>query len=153
MTLPEEEESPKACIFPFMFQGVSYDHCAWSGNGSVYHCSTKNDKDGNMVKKGNCGPSCPLPEGEERCKTDKDEKCIFPFRFNNETYESCTWAYSNTAWCSTQVDSSGVHIGGTKGTCKKSGCRIPPRPEGGEQKELPKKEFYDVLKDIFFKDF
>ena len=81
----------------------------------------------------------------------KSEPCIFPFRFNNITYHSCTWAYSDTAWCSTQVDSSGVHIGGSKGRCD-NGCMVPPKAIDEQQMELPTKELYNVLEDIFFND-
>ena len=86
------------------------------------------------------------------CRTVADDPCIFPFKFNNVTYSNCTWDYSNTAWCSTSVDVHGIHIGGSKGTCG-TGCRIPARPtKRVPMPVLPMKEFFDVLKDIFYKD-
>ena len=120
LTLPRRGEPPKACRFPFVAGGTTYSHCSWSGNGQVHWCPTEIDQNGTAVHRGNCGPRCPLPQSngkEERCMTDKREPCLFPFIFNNVTYSSCTWDYSNTPWCSTRVDSSGVHIGGAKGTC------------------------------------
>jgi len=43
--------------------------------------------------------------------------CIFPFTFNGVTYVSCAeWVYGGEfqgqKWCSTKVDSSGVHVNG-----------------------------------------
>ena len=151
LTLPDKEDYRKFCIIPFIFEGIEYKNCIKYEEGQSHWCSTENNENGTTIKRGYCGTSCPLPDGEERCMTDKNDKCIFPFKFNNLTFHSCTWAYSNTAWCSTQVDSSGVHIGGSKGTCG-NGCRIPPRPDDAEQKELPWKEFYNVLKDIYYQD-
>ena len=150
MALPDEEDPSKLCIFPLVKNGVEYNHCLKSGKGQSHWCFTEISQN-KTIKRGNCGPTCPLPDGEERCITDKNKPCIFPFKFNNMTFNSCTWAYSNTVWCSTQVDSLGIHVGGSKGTCG-SGCRIPPRPDVMEQKELPIKEFHDVLKDIFLGD-
>ena len=77
------------------------------------------------------------------------QPCVSSFQFNQKTYNSCTWEYSNTAWCSTQVDSSGVHVGGTKAIC---GCKNTPRVESEKPKELIYKAYEDVLKDIIVED-
>ena len=57
--------------------------------------------------------------------------CIFPFTARGVTYESCTWDLSHLTeskpWCSTKVDSNGVHVRGNVGTCETSNCPIPPR--------------------------
>ena len=95
--------------------------------------------------------SCPLIPEEKKCLTESNEKCIFPFTFNNVTYCECTWDYSNTPWCSTEVDSLGVHVGGSKGICS-SGCRIKQKSKNEKPKKLPNNEYNDVLKDIFFKE-
>jgi len=48
---------------------------------------------------------------------DTGSACIFPFTFNSVTYVSCAeWVYGGEfqgqKWCSTKVDSSGVHVNG-----------------------------------------
>merc|ERR1712232_894120 len=45
------------------------------------------------------------------------QTCVFPFTFNGVTHSSCAdWIYggqpAGTTWCSTQVDSAGVHVNG-----------------------------------------
>ena len=150
VTLPGEGPS-KPCAFPFIHEGVTYNQCAWDENNSVYWCSTKNNDEGESISGGNCGSGCPIPE-DDKCMTESDEQCVFPFIFNNVTYYECTWDYSNTAWCSTKVDPSGVHVGGSKGKCG-SGCRVKAKYQGEKPKHLsPRKVLYDVLKDILFKD-
>ena len=48
---------------------------------------------------------------------DTGSPCIFPFTFSGVTYVSCAaWVYGGqpegTQWCSTKVDSNGVHVNG-----------------------------------------
>ena len=54
--------------------------------------------------------------------------CIFPFKFNGRTFNECTWD-EDGAWCSTQVDKNGNHVGGQGkwGLCGQE-CPIPPKP-------------------------
>ena len=49
----------------------------------------------------------------------KSEKCIFPFIFRGVTYYKCTNKYDpyNKYWCSTNVNSQGIHIQGYWGYC------------------------------------
>ena len=56
-----------------------------------------------------------------RCVTvsgpDTGSACVFPFTFNSVTYVSCAeWVYGGInqgeKWCSTKVDTSGVHVNG-----------------------------------------
>ena len=46
-------------------------------------------------------------------------KCVFPFIFGKTTYNKCKYDSEYGYWCSTKVDSSGIHIGsqGNWGTC------------------------------------
>ena len=74
---------------------------------------------------------------------DSNEVCKFPFRYDGNTYYSCTTA-GNTfdqrdPWCSTKVDSTGKHVGGQGkwGWCRHS-CGVPlktPFDRNGESKE------------------
>ena len=41
------------------------------------------------------------------CRTDKKERCIFPFIFHGITFNSCTQAESDRYWCATEVRASG----------------------------------------------
>ena len=52
------------------------------------------------------------------CETTTGQTCVFPFTHQGVTHTSCTFqgGYS-AAWCSTQTDSSGVHIIGNYGDC------------------------------------
>ena len=57
--------------------------------------------------------------------------CIFPFMYNGITYTTC--ALENDGyWCSTKVDSNGVHIGnqGNWGTCGSDCNPGSPRNQG-----------------------
>ena len=50
---------------------------------------------------------------------DPNKPCIFPFKFRNVTYNTCTTsgneAGNTKAWCSTKVDNLGKHIGNGQG--------------------------------------
>ena len=61
--------------------------------------------------------------------------CIFPFVYNGITYTTC--ALENDGyWCSTKVDSNGVHIGnqGNWGTCASDCNPGSPRNQGSKSK-------------------
>ena len=69
-------------------------------------------------------------EEENACLTsadseDPEKECIFPFTFNNFTYNGCpTDPVDETKrWCSTKTDENGIHITGntTWGYCT-PGC-------------------------------
>merc|ERR1719228_378111 len=49
-----------------------------------------------------------------RCLSSNGKVCRFPFKFRNKAYASCTTDFDpdNRAWCSTKVDSNGVHVPG-----------------------------------------
>ena len=52
------------------------------------------------------------------CQTTTGQTCVFPFTHQGVTHTLCKFqgGYS-AAWCSTQTDSSGVHIIGNYGFC------------------------------------
>jgi len=78
-----------------------------------------------------------LSDSEKICVTVSGASpglpCIFPFRFNGAVHYECTWDQAHLtehlAWCSTQVDETGHHIGGQGkwGNCGE-GCPVPPDP-------------------------
>jgi len=67
------------------------------------------------------------------------QACVFPFTFSGVTYNSCAeWIYggqpSGTTWCSTKVDSNGVHVNneGNYGFCPTdSACTTSVAPKAG----------------------
>ena len=44
------------------------------------------------------------------CLTTEGERCIFPFMFNGQKYNQCTYTNSPTPWCATMLDSNGTAI-------------------------------------------
>ena len=59
---------------------------------------------------------------------DPNKPCIFPFKFDGITWNTCTNVDDPSApfWCSTKVDDEGNHIGGQGnwGNCA-SNCPMP----------------------------
>ena len=56
------------------------------------------------------------------CLTVDGSECIFPFKFQNSTYNYCPPNGESQPWCSTQVDTqTGIHIVGKFGICG-DGC-------------------------------
>jgi len=54
---------------------------------------------------------------EGACSTPKGP-CVFPFKFRNRLYKTCTTADGDTSpWCSVQVDTVGNHVQGQWGYC------------------------------------
>merc|ERR1712018_65208 len=74
------------------------------------------------------GPS----PSEEKCRTNNNVKCVFPFKYNGKTYNKCTSVESDVPWCATQVGRDGTVITGQWGDCgqackKASGCKTIDR--------------------------
>lgn len=70
--------------------------------------------------------NCTITAYIEGCQTDSDGpqkqvQCVFPFELKGKTYYECTWREeeNNKPWCSTKVDSGGLHVGnqGNWGYC------------------------------------
>jgi len=66
------------------------------------------------------------------------QNCVFPFTWNGVTHSSCAdWIYggqpAGTRWCSTQVDSNGVHVNGQGfyGFCP-STCTVNVSPQSAQ---------------------
>ena len=54
------------------------------------------------------------------CEPASGTFCTFPFSMAGRRYDKCTLAGSGTAWCSTEVDGKGVHVGGKEQNCPAS---------------------------------
>ena len=140
-------DTNKSCIFPFKYKGIIHYNCTLAGDSSEgAWCSTLVDGKGNHIGGrhwGTCGQSCFTSAVNQnsqkhvsRCKTndgpDRNKECIFPFKFRNNTYKTCTWDGDSMvgAWCSTKSDDSGQRLDGLNwGNCGK-GCPIPTKPKG-----------------------
>merc|ERR1712012_1298689 len=155
-------ESGKACVFPFGYKGVVYKECATVDQSSAWCGTEVdaggNFVDG---KYGFCPSTCPSASSSSTtaaptttttststataastsCVTSSGpaagQACVFPFTFSGVTYNSCAdWIYggqaAGTTWCSTKVDSSGVHVNneGNYGFCPSdSACTTSVAPK------------------------
>ena len=54
------DDANQQCVFPFSYEGVTYEHCTSVGNNGTQWCSTEVDENGEYVsgKWGNCGSGC-----------------------------------------------------------------------------------------------
>merc|ERR1711970_1069364 len=64
-----------------------------------------------------CTTSAPASTCTTVSGPDTGSQCVFPFTFSGSTYQSCAdWTYggenTGSKWCSTKVDSQGVHVNG-----------------------------------------
>ena len=77
-------------------------------------------------------------ETNRQCRTVRgnvvNKTCIFPFYHKNKEYNLCTsddipkTEKDKTPWCSTEVDTNGVHIKGKYGLCEsKQECLGTPK--------------------------
>jgi hypothetical protein len=62
----------KPCVFPFVYKGVTYNRCPWTGRNNTHWCATKVDSDGRSIieegKWGTCGSTCPKKRSEYQKK-------------------------------------------------------------------------------------
>merc|ERR550519_1558321 len=101
------------CVFPFRHRGVTYNSCTYAGGFDKPWCSTATDRRGNHIlgNFGDCNSACPVEEGyttttaTTSCRTESGTTCVFPFLFNGQLHNSCTYTGGfNRPWCSTRND-------------------------------------------------
>merc|ERR1711868_101710 len=113
------------CIFPFIYQGVTYTSCTTAGRFSEPWCSTATDTNGNHIIGywGNCGSGCPVSTAASTTTTCSTP-CKFPFIYRGVVHNACTYAGGfSPAWCSTATDAYGKHINGNWANCG-AGCPV-----------------------------
>merc|ERR550532_1228802 len=74
--------------------------------------------------------------GGLKCRASNGKLCKFPFEFRGKVFASCTTDFDpeNRSWCSTKVDSQGVHISGQgeygycPASCRANILTTPPPP-------------------------
>ena len=89
-----------------------------------------------------------LASSNNQCKTvggpDSFQKCIFPFKWNGNTYYGCPIDPDDNSktWCSTRVDQGGNHITGQNkyGFCNEACPKhtLTPKSEGITYQKLLK---------------
>ena len=103
------------CVFPFKNYGKVYFQCTYLDSPTPW-CSTQVDNNGNAVANrwGDCDTdTCPVEDNKLVCTTvggpSPNLPCIFPFKHNGVTYNSCTTATLGKSWCSTETHEDGRH--------------------------------------------
>ena len=68
------DDANQQCVFPFSYEGVTYEHCTSVGNNGTAWCSTEVDENGEYVsgKWGSCGSGC--VEGNDIILTEKGSR-------------------------------------------------------------------------------
>uniref|UniRef100_A0A6I8PWC3 Matrix metalloproteinase-9 n=1 Tax=Xenopus tropicalis TaxID=8364 RepID=A0A6I8PWC3_XENTR len=87
------------CVFPFIFDGVSYNGCTKEGRQDGYRwCSTTADYDQDQ-KYG----FCPNRDTAVIGGNSQGEPCVFPFTFQGKRFNSCTTdgRDDRKLWCAT----------------------------------------------------
>jgi len=100
-----------ACVFPFTYQGVTYDTCTDANHDDLW-CSLDADYNRNW---GTCNlascvvttPAGPAAAddgddtGSSGCtvQTTSGEDCVFPFVYQGTTYTECTMINHDQYWC------------------------------------------------------
>ena len=57
------------------------------------------------------------PRVPNPCMTLEGTQCVFPFKYQDVEYYSCTYAASPVAWCATKVDPNGTVVTNNWGDC------------------------------------
>ncbi|KAJ7332304.1 hypothetical protein JRQ81_014484 [Phrynocephalus forsythii] len=89
----------KKCVFPFVFDGKSYDGCTTDGRDDGYRwCATTANFDQDK-KYG----FCPNRDTAVIGGNSQGEPCVFPFTFLGKTYSACTsdGRGDGRLWCAT----------------------------------------------------
>uniref|UniRef100_A0A670ZSK4 Matrix metalloproteinase-9 n=1 Tax=Pseudonaja textilis TaxID=8673 RepID=A0A670ZSK4_PSETE len=90
------------CVFPFVFEGKSYQSCTTDGRTDGYRwCATT----GNFDRDKKYG-FCPNRDTAVIGGNSQGDPCSFPFKFLGQTYNSCTseGRTDGKLWCATTND-------------------------------------------------
>ena len=107
-----EIKAKSPCIFPFIFENKTYNSCTKEGSKSdEFWCATYvNDTRHYANLWAKCKDFCaPNNMESEICDPIVEAPCMFPFKYKNNTYNSCTEATWTKFWCSTFVNDTNHH--------------------------------------------
>merc|ERR1712203_1255271 len=112
------------CFCPFTYNGVEYYRCTYADSPTPW-CATMVDPNNTVVTNrwGDCSTSqfsnCPEDTPDlSSCTAESGASCIFPFRHEGITYNSCASTdLLSSAWCSTSTHENGTHILGSESLC------------------------------------
>ncbi|XP_069089770.1 seminal plasma protein BSP-30 kDa-like [Pleurodeles waltl] len=77
------------CVFPFIYQGVTYQSCTMKNYFTDWCATTRNyDRDRRWIECYNRDAAI-------------NPDCVFPFIYKGVTYQSCTTKDYSTQWCAT----------------------------------------------------
>ncbi|XP_015271990.1 PREDICTED: matrix metalloproteinase-9 [Gekko japonicus] len=90
------------CVFPFVFEGKSYDGCTTEGRTDGYRWCATTDNFDQDKKYG----FCPTRDTAVFGGNSPGEECVFPFTFLRQTYSACTseGRSDGKLWCATTSD-------------------------------------------------
>ncbi|CAB4058561.1 MMP9 [Lepeophtheirus salmonis] len=92
------------CVFPFVYQGTSYNSCTNADYGSTFWCATAVGTGNVVTSYGTCSTDCQSSSsGSTVCETASGDSCVFPYIYNKVNYVSCTSIDSSFPWCATSV--------------------------------------------------
>ncbi|XP_064112099.1 uncharacterized protein LOC135219347 [Macrobrachium nipponense] len=108
---PEITVTGKKCVFPFIYKGIRYEHCACMDAPACW-CATSVTLDLQPATSEYCRDYIfgPLPAvlppafGEGAVFTVDGCSCSLPFVYKGETYTRCTSKDSTYPWCPTLVN-------------------------------------------------
>ncbi|XP_065422474.1 matrix metalloproteinase-9 isoform X5 [Chrysemys picta bellii] len=111
------------CVFPFIFEGKSYDACTTEGRSDGYRwCATTASFDQDK-KYG----FCPNRDTAVIGGNSQGDPCVFPFTFLGQTYSACTseGRQDGKLWCATTSNYDTDH---KWGFCPDQGQGSGPAP-------------------------
>ncbi|XP_060549625.1 uncharacterized protein LOC117668957 isoform X2 [Pantherophis guttatus] len=119
ITDPDPKIDGPTCVFPFIYNGNSYTTCISNGmrDGKKWCATTGNyDVDKKWMCCNDTGPGT----------TEETHKCVFPFTYNDKSYNSCTsdGQEDGKLWCAITKNYD-VDKRMTFCTITKTGCVFP----------------------------
>ncbi|XP_040568610.1 epididymal sperm-binding protein 1 [Lepeophtheirus salmonis] len=111
------------CLFPFIYKGYTYYRCTDADFDGKYWCATSRYSTGEVNNYGLCQSDCVrTPDvSSDVCQTKNGQRCIFPFKYNGQTYHNCTTTGNNNVkWCATSLRDSMEYLG--YGDCLTASC-------------------------------
>ena len=98
MTLAIKNRFSAECELPFTYNDIEYTGCTRVNSATGHPWCYTNTMYGNWDY---CHITKECPAKTHFCKSETEEKCIFPFTYERKTYNECTIIDSDRLWCVT----------------------------------------------------